>query len=94
VKQQKPDGRGRPRAEALAQARRLTCAADLIEGFIEDDDVPHGHLPHLALALAKLVAATEEVLGTVESAASAAPRPKPGGNARPWQLRNPRRPGA
>ena len=91
MKQQKPDGRGRPRAEALAQARRLTCAADLIEGFIEDGDAPHGHLPHLSLALAKLVAAADQALAALEAAAAAAPRPKTSSNARPWQFR-PRRP--
>jgi hypothetical protein len=85
------DGRRSPEAEALALARRLTEAADLIEGFIEDGDAPHGHLPHLSLALAKLVAAADQALAALEAAAAAAPRPKTSSNARPWQFR-PRRP--
>jgi hypothetical protein len=90
---QKPDGPRRVEAEALALARRLTQAADLVEGFIEDGDVPHGYMPRLALELARLAAAAEQALAALEAAAKAVPPKKPGGKAPPWQLR-PRRPGA
>jgi hypothetical protein len=63
------------REESLTQARRLTEASDLLEAFAEDGDVPPDYWPRLTLELARLAAATEQVLTALEAAWRAAPRP-------------------